>query len=144
MYGTMMYNDPATAMDNMRFKVSVSSNYQPRLHPHYTENGITPPINENEDCISIMSITELVKAIDSGVRIRIFDQQENVPRIYGTMKAFMAQVDEVRSKITLDDDQAIYVSMVQDALTKLEPIAKRLMPPPEEKKDIHTLLAQGG
>lgn len=143
MIGTILYNDPAEAMDNMRFKISISSDYQPRLHPHYTENGIAPPVAPNEDCISIMTITELVKAIDSGVRVSIFEPEKNIPRIHGVLRAFMSQIDEIKGKVTFDDETSAFIDMINDVMNKLEPFYKRYLPEEEPIKNIHTVLGHG-
>ena len=140
MIGTMLYGDPSEAMDNMRFKVRVMSDYQPRLHPHYLDNGIAPAMAPNEDCISIMTISELVKAMDSGVRIVILNSQENVPRIYAVLEAFMAQIDGVKDRITLNDESNAFIGMVQDALVKLKPWYKVSIPDVEKPKNIHSVL----
>ncbi len=142
---TILYNNPADAMDKITFRVSVSSNYQPMLHPSYEKDGTTPPINEDEDCISMFSVSDIVRAADGGVPLKILNL-EDVPRILAIMTAFTLYIKDVTANIVLEDEHQIFINSVESTILKFKAVADVLPKAAidEPVRDIHDLLLQGG
>lgn len=118
MKNRIIYDSPEVALNESKIKIFVFSEYERNIPSYYTDNNITPIYDvSNEECISFVSITEIIHMVNEKVEFRIADK-EDVDYIVLMIKSYLEYIkDPTFFKLEgMPKDQQEFVTYCENAL----------------------------
>ena len=136
MKNRIIYNSPPEAINKTRIKIRVDSGYERIIPDYYTKNNV-PPIYDvsGEQCISFVTISEMVEMIYHKVSFEIYDDEDTLVAIMLLNNYIQYILDPtMRSEEHLNNDHKLFIDMCRTALTTLESHGKQVIYKMQQQK----------
>ena len=124
----VIYDNPVDAINKTRIKIFVADSYERVIPSFYIENNVEPIYNGGENqCVSYVTIAELIGMTVSGVPFEIADKDDTI-FITKVIRAYLDYIESsglVKTHNTSMETQE-FVDNCKTVLQKLEPIQEKI------------------